>query len=559
MAGTESIKHRGAPREHRGLDIHIMVLSLQSNDDGGGLTGAARRHRTDHTLLGKLACRRLAKLLPGLVTDNGTAAVVSFSLVEWLVTPFIRQELAASHLLIYANVLGWERMGVALDRALSKILDDTPRHAGVLRAQLRRAAEIDFEKGGAGTDAYVALATDYYVVADAFPTGADVDDIYDWTGLMVYKDLASADDTMKVYADLVPVLRERFDSGVALVKGGAFDRLAKTLTTSLGADATAEIIELGAVEMAEEMAVWLVRMLPVPEELAVMSPTRTSALLALRSVLVQSSSGNPLLITPANIMTVIQHHEAAKLVVGVNMGGIVALNMLVELLRLSMGTSVTSIALGQLSSGMAMLDDMLPTLRSERIAGLPARERLTYVATEMELWRQTDRTASRGSGGGSGGGVAAPLAEVATSGGVGYGAIYQQNLRRLLASEAYVAAADAVTSAMDNDEYGEAITIIFSAGYLPLIHALIGFRRSLPGHVLIDRIAEELRPLGPQWVADTLADVLLPTPKAPQTRKRVTALPTVWAAICKHRLDLIPWEKVCYGIIAESTELFSKS
>ena len=118
-----------------------MVLSLQINDDGGGLTGAARRHRTDHTLLGKLACRRLAKLLPGLVTDNGTAAVVSFALVEWLVTPFIRQESAASLLLIYANVLGWERMGVALDRALSKILDDTPRHAGVLRAQLRRAAD----------------------------------------------------------------------------------------------------------------------------------------------------------------------------------------------------------------------------------------------------------------------------------------------------------------------------------------------------------------------------------------------------------------------------------
>ena len=397
-----------------------MVLSLQTNDDGGGLTGVAlRRHRTDHTLLGKLACRRLAKLLPGLVTDNGTAAVVSFALVEWLVTPFIRQESAASLLLIYANVLGWERMGVALDRALSKILDDTPRHAGVLRAQLRRAAEIDFEKGGAGTDAYVALAEDYYVVADAFPTGADVDDVYDWIGRWTYKDLASADDTKKVYGDFVPVLRERFDPDVALIKGGPFDRLAKTLTTSLAADEKAEIIELGVGETAEELAAWVVRTLPIPEEVAVMSSTRTSALLDLRRILVQSSSGNPLIVTPANIMTVIQHHEAAKLVVGVNMGGIVALNMLIELLRLAMGSSVTSIALGQLSSGMAMLDDLLPTLRSERICGLPARERLTYVSTELQLWRQADHTAARGSGGGSGGGASVPLAEVATSGGVG--------------------------------------------------------------------------------------------------------------------------------------------
>jgi len=57
---------------------------------------------------------------------------------------------------------------------------------------------------------------------------------------------------------------------------------------------------------------------------------RITKLLALRRILVQSRSGSPLIVTPSNVLTVIQHHEAAKLVVGVNMGGIVALNMLVE-------------------------------------------------------------------------------------------------------------------------------------------------------------------------------------------------------------------------------------
>merc|ERR1711865_993919 len=95
--------------------------------------------------------------------------------------------------------------------------------------------------------------------------------------------------------------------------------------------------------------------------------TRTSMMLMLHRILVQCGSGKPLIVTPDNVMTVIQHHEAAKLVVGVNMGGIVALNMLVVLLRLALGAPVTSIALGQLASGMALLSDLLPTLRSERV------------------------------------------------------------------------------------------------------------------------------------------------------------------------------------------------
>ena len=531
-----------------------MGFTLQVADDGGGLTGAALvTHRNDHGLLGKLACRRLAKLLPSLVKDNGTAAVVNYELAEWLTSAFLRPEAAAQLLLVYSHVVGWERMGAALDRALSKIKDDTPRHAGLLRAQLRRAAEIDFEKGGPGTEAYVALAQDYYEVANAFPTGQGVDGIYDWIGLWTYKVLAPADGTMAVYGDFVSVLRTRFDPAVALVAGGCFDRLAKTLTTSLEEDEAKEIVPLNVADTAEEMAAWVVRNLPIPDEVAVMSDTRTSALLALRRILVQSCSGNPLIVTPSNVLTVIQHHEAAKLVVGVNMGGIVALNLLVELLRLALGTSITSIALGQLASGMAMLDDLLPTLRSERIVSLPAGERLTYVATELQLWRQADRTSARGSGGNSGGGEASTPTELSTGGGVGYGALYQVSLRRILAGTAYCTAVDAVTAAMDDNQFGEAISIIFSAGLLPLIHPLIGFRRSLPGHAVVTRIAEELRPLGPQWVADTLAGALLPEPQAPLVRRRMTALPTVWAAMCKHRLDQIPWEKICYGIIAEGS------
>ena len=57
----------------------------------------------------------------------------------------------------------------------------------VVDAGTRRERSRDFDKGGAGTEAYVALAVDYYEVANAFPTGAGIDDIYDWVGLWTYR------------------------------------------------------------------------------------------------------------------------------------------------------------------------------------------------------------------------------------------------------------------------------------------------------------------------------------------------------------------------------------
>ena len=83
----------------------------------------------------------------------------------------------------YANQLGPSRMGKALDRALGKIQSDEPRHASVLRAELRRFGAIDVDKGGSGTEAYILHADELYEVATAFPTGVNINDVYDWIGL----------------------------------------------------------------------------------------------------------------------------------------------------------------------------------------------------------------------------------------------------------------------------------------------------------------------------------------------------------------------------------------
>jgi len=67
-------------------------------------------------------------------------------------------------------------------RARQDHVGRTAAHASVLRAELRRFGAIDFDKGGSGTEAYILHANELYEVATAFPTGANIDDVYDWIG-----------------------------------------------------------------------------------------------------------------------------------------------------------------------------------------------------------------------------------------------------------------------------------------------------------------------------------------------------------------------------------------
>ena len=50
---------------------------------------ALRRHRGAHNLFGTRQCRRLAKLVPNIAADNGTAALLNHAFIEWLVAPIL--------------------------------------------------------------------------------------------------------------------------------------------------------------------------------------------------------------------------------------------------------------------------------------------------------------------------------------------------------------------------------------------------------------------------------------------------------------------------------------
>lgn len=71
------------------------------------------------------------------------------------------------------------------------------------------------------------------------------------------------------------------------------------------------------------------------------------------------------------------------------------------------------------------------------------------------------------------------------------------------------------------------------------IQALNGKRRSLPGVPLVDRIAEELRPLGPQFLGDAWAKAVLPSAQEGLKRRRALALPIAWKHLVRGAIDQV--------------------
>ena len=90
-----------------------MVLEFVVTD--GARTGVAlRRHRGPHDLHGKGQAHRLAKMLP-TIEEAGSAALLSFTFVEWLVAPILFPDEAVKNTKFYRYTVGVERMGIALD------------------------------------------------------------------------------------------------------------------------------------------------------------------------------------------------------------------------------------------------------------------------------------------------------------------------------------------------------------------------------------------------------------------------------------------------------------
>ena len=211
-------------------------------------------------------------------------------------------------------MLGHERLGAALDKALVKISDDLPRTASVLRAELRKiASELRKE----GVEELLVAAVDLYGVAVAtdFPTGDGVDDVFDWFRHVTYADLLDAENTLVICADLELCFANRFDPAV-LAEGGPTDKVCKLITTSFNPEEVAVVSDLSPAELAAEAASLLRLSLPSVDQLADYSDTAGGARRALKRQLVTSHNGNGSHVNASNVLVFISHHELLRRTVG---------------------------------------------------------------------------------------------------------------------------------------------------------------------------------------------------------------------------------------------------
>ena len=113
------------------------------------------------------------------MVGDDTTAEVFHRVALWLSLAILGLRDNAMAELFYLRMVGHERMGVALDKVLNKLKDDSPRPAALLRVQLRK---IGKELRDGNDEDLLVDAADLYTVADPadFGTGAGIDEIYDW-------------------------------------------------------------------------------------------------------------------------------------------------------------------------------------------------------------------------------------------------------------------------------------------------------------------------------------------------------------------------------------------
>jgi len=248
-------------------------------------------------------------MIPDHVEEHGGVHEVSYRVCQFLVYPSLRFAVGMRDRPWYRNVVGPGRMGDALDEALADIPGDEPRSISVLRAQILAAAASRVAAGNGA--AFTTELADLYEATAEFPTGAAVDDVYDWMGVVTFGDLADGAGAGSVAAALEMCVEERFGAGV-LEPGGAMERLSTVISLSVDAKDAPLLATLDARALAIELTSSLTQTLPLPPSLVDAGGSSNGALLALRRTLAAAISGCVGAITVYNVNVVASHFDPLK-------------------------------------------------------------------------------------------------------------------------------------------------------------------------------------------------------------------------------------------------------
>jgi len=256
-----------------------------------------------------------------------------------------------------------------------------------------------------------------------------------------------------------------------------------------------------------------------------------------------------------DMLTVIPHYKLLSLALGTDLAAPVAVGLVLELVRVALKQSKAELTLLTIASACEVFEYLIPRLEVLHAEHVPPGDRAAFLLREVSA-RRAHEALARGSSGNSDGGLShGGLAGGGGNGGMGYASMHVQRLLDLLSDPKFIAICAEITTNLDAlVAPGSSIELILAyrgPGAAILHHALRGYVNAVRDLPLVARIATELRLHGPQWIADTLAELLLPPDTDAMPRAIPAPQPELWDAMAKGTYADHNFEDACYSVIAE--------
>ena len=515
---------------------------------------------------------RLATILPqhaqALTVDaegRPVTARVPYTFIAWLVVGMLTLEPAVVPLAVYMYIIGAERLGIALDAALSKHASDAEMSPSLLRHRLsRNAAGLR----GTNPEHFEVVATDLLLV------GGDADNAEmsntstpralpaldpAWFIHVNFGNLLGLDGTLAPLGDLEAVFGPRFFADQRGADGPikiAMDALIDTLPAAEAAivnrsSAALRAQQVGAIASAN---------LPHPPEVANYSASLPAAQLDfVRNLQGAVNAGEGHVLTAYSVLTALAHFRIFKLIIGTAMSPAIALGMLGSLVQIALKQPNAKVTIENVTNAESAFQYLGPRLETMAESNVNPDERYGFAVRELNERRRNETTprglAESGTGIARG---AAPTDSTLTAGTTGYPQMHNAQLLDLLQERDFINICETIISNLDaRVSPAISIDLIFSyrgPGHAILQHALRGHLSFVKGCTVVERIATELRPHGPQHLANVIAKAVLPPEDSSATIRRLAPEPdtAMWEALCKGRLHNYNIENAVWAIIAKS-------
>jgi len=510
----------------------------------------------------------IGALLPHLTTTTAATTdgrplevKVPFPLATWLATSTLTFADEVASLQVYMYVIGAERLGTALDVVLASLANSAPVAPSVLRRAIVSKAEV-LRSGN--PNPFKVTAACLLLVG-----GADDDDDCGhldpplstpaaspaWASITIFADLLNSDGMAPALAELGLAWGSRFFATQRGV-GGVFDVVEGIISKSFTTDELSLLSGCSAAGKNEQYCETITLLLPSPLQLATYAPTEIAARMNLLRTLQRSiSPSGGASVGVYDMLTVIPHYKLLLLAIGTDLAAPVAMGLVLELVRVALKQSKAELTLLTIASACEVFDYLIPRLEVLHADHAPPGDRAAFLLREVSARRAHEALARASSGNSDGGLAHGGLAGGGGNGGMGYASMHVPRLLDLLSDPKFIAiCAEIITNLDALVAPGISIELILAyrgPGAAILHHALRGYVNAVRDLPLVARIATELRLHGPQWMADTLADLLLPPDTDAMPRAIPAPQPELWDAMAKGTYADSNFEDACYSVVAE--------